>query len=155
MTEVLFYHLTQRSLELALPDLLEKSMERGWRAVVRAGSRERAEALNAHLWTYRDDSFLPHGGPGDGPGDRQPVYVTSGEEAPNEPEILFLVDGAEGSAESFRRFARVILMFDGHDQQAVEHARGDWRAVSEAGLKAIYWAQDDSGRWVKKAESGA
>lgn len=155
MAEVLFYHLTHRPLEQALPDLLEKTLQRGWRAVVRAGGPERAEALNAHLWTYRDDAFLPHGGPQDGSVARQPIYLTAGEETPNAPQILFLVDGAEGSVETFARFERVILMFDGHDEQAVAQARSDWKAVSDAGLKAVYWAQDEAGRWVKKAERDA
>lgn len=155
MVEVLFYHLTRRPLEHALPELLEKTLERGWRGLVRAGSRARAEALNGHLWAYRDEAFLPHGGPEDGPGASQPIYVTAGEEAPNAPDILFLVDGAETSVEQFTPYERVILMFDGHDAQAVDAARGDWKAVAAAGLKAIYWAQDDAGRWVKKAETGA
>ena len=60
MTEVLFYHLQDMSLENVLPPLLEKSLERGWRVVVQSTSEERADALDAHLWTYRDDSFLPH-----------------------------------------------------------------------------------------------
>ena len=154
MVEVLFYHLTRRPLEQALPELLEKTLERGWRGVVRAGSRERAEALDAHLWTYRDEAFLPHGGPEDGPGDRQPIYLTAGEETPNAPQIQFLVDGAETSIDKFAQYQRVILMFDGHDEQAVATARGDWKAVSAAGFKAVYWAQDEAGRWVKKAESG-
>ena len=155
MAEVLFYHLTRRPLEQALPELLEKTLERGWRALVRAGSRERAEALNGHLWTYRDEAFLPHGGPQDGPGARQPIYLTAGTETPNAPDILFLVDGAEVSVDGFTPYQRVILMFDGHDEQAVAAARGDWKAVSDAGLKAVYWAQDDAGRWVRKAESNA
>lgn len=154
MVEVLFYHLTRRPLEHALPELLEKALQRGWRCVVQAGSRERAEALNGHLWTYRDESFLPHGGPQDGPGAGQPIYLTSGTELPNDPQLLFLVDGAEASVETFDQFERVILMFDGHDEESVARARGDWKAVANAGLKAVYWAQDDAGRWVKKAESG-
>ena len=56
MTEVLFYHLQNMSVENVLPPLLEKSLERGWRVVVQSTSEERADALDAHLWTYRDDS---------------------------------------------------------------------------------------------------
>ena len=52
-TEIYFYHLEHRSLEQVLPTLLERSLERGWRAVVQAASRERVEALNTLLWTYR------------------------------------------------------------------------------------------------------
>ena len=145
MTEVLFYHLTRRPLEHALPDLLEKTLQRSWRGLVRAGSKERAEALNAHLWTYRDDSFLPHGGPEDGPGEGQPIYLTAGEEAPNAPQILFLVDGAEASVDTFSRFERVILMFDGHD----DHAQGRLRAsrlLLSLHLRAYHRSAPDQGR---------
>lgn len=57
MTEVLFYHLQNMSVESVLPPLLEKSLERGWRVVVQSTSQERAEALDAHLWTYREIRF--------------------------------------------------------------------------------------------------
>ena len=61
MTEVLFYHLQQQPIERVLSQLLQRSYERGWRVVVQAASEERIDALDAHLWTYRDDTFLPHG----------------------------------------------------------------------------------------------
>ena len=76
MTEILFYQLHQ-PLERALPLLLEKTMQRGWRAVVRVGSEERLAVLDETLWTYKDDGFLPHGMSGDADGDMQPVYLTA------------------------------------------------------------------------------
>lgn len=154
MGEVLFYHLTTRPLEHAAPAILEKCVERGWRTVLRCGSKERAEALNRQLWTYREDSFLPHGMAGDGDPARQPVYLTAGEETPNDPEVLILADGAEARAEEMGRYMRALLLFDGHDDEAVAAARAAWKAVKDAGLKAVYWAQTDAGGWEKRAESG-
>ena len=61
MTEIHFYHLQSQPLERALPLLIEKCLERGWRCVVQAASDERVDALDSLLWTYRDDSFLAHG----------------------------------------------------------------------------------------------
>lgn len=153
MTEVLFYHLTQRPLERASPEILEKCLARGLRVTLRAGSRERVEALNAHYWTYRDDGFLPHGAAGDGRPEGQPVYLTDGAETPNDPQVLMLVDGAEADPDEIRGFERVVVMFDGHDPEALERARAQWRSVTGAGLNAVYWAQED-GRWIRKAESG-
>ena len=95
MTEVLFYHLEHQPLERVLPSLVEKTLERGWRAVVQAGSEERVEALDTLLWTYRDESFLPHGTRRDGNPALQPVYLTTGEDNPNGATVRFLVDGAE------------------------------------------------------------
>ncbi len=147
MTEVLFYHLTDQRLEQALPGLLERSLERGWRAVVQTGGEERRDALDAHLWTYRDESFLPHGREGDAEG--QSVWLTVESDNPNRSQIRFLVDGAEPPAD-LASYERVVLMFDGHDSDAVSNARVHWKAQKEAGHDLAYWQQED-GRWIKKA----
>lgn len=149
MTEVLFYHLERASLETVLPGLLEKTLERGWKAVVRARSREKIDALDAHLWTYRDDSFLPHGSGGDGA--LNPVWLTEGEDAPNGAEVLFLVDGATADPAALAGFVRCVAIFDGADEAALAAARAQWRAVKESGAAATYWRQSASGRWEKEA----
>jgi DNA polymerase-3 subunit chi len=152
--EVLFYHLTNRPLEQAAPQILEKCLERGWRVTVRTGSPKRAEGMNRLLWTYRDDGFLPHGGPEDGRPASQPIYLTSGLETPNEPDVLLLCDGAAADAAEMGRYMRALVMFDGHDEDAVGAARIAWKSVKDAGLKAVYWAQSDAGGWEKRAETG-
>lgn len=154
MAEILFYHLTRRPLEAAVPGLLEKCLERGWKVTLRAGSRECADALNRHLWIWREDGFLPHGGPDDGEAARQPVYLTAGTETPNSPDVLMLVDGAKATAAEVGGFTRALLLFDGHDDEALAAARGAWKTMTVAGLKAIYWAETESGGWTKKAEAG-
>lgn len=148
MTEVLFYHLERRPLEAVLPGLLERSLERDWRVVVQAGSAERVAALDAHLWTYRDESFLPHGTDAD-TASEQPVFITAEAINPNRADVRFLVDGAPlGTVEGYRR---VVLMFDGNDADAVAAAREAWKAVKAGGHEATYWQQGESGRWEKKA----
>lgn len=149
MAEVMFYHLERLGLEAVLPKLLEKSLERGWTAVVQAGSKERVDALNATLWTYRDDSFLPHGRAEDGDAEAQPIYLTDGDETPNGAQIRFLVDGARCG--NLTAFERVVFVFDGGDPQAVAQAREEWKAAKSAGVALTYWQQDKSGRWVRKA----
>ncbi|MDP2732739.1 MAG: DNA polymerase III subunit chi [Hoeflea sp.] len=148
MTEVLFYHLERQPLERVLPQLLEKSLQRGWRAVVQAGSPERVAALDAVLWTYRDDSFLPHGAAGDGDGAVQPIFLTAQNDNPNKADVRFLVDGAVASDTGY---ARIVYLFDGRDETALEAARAQWKAMREHGHEVTYWQQDDSGRWIKKA----
>jgi DNA polymerase-3 subunit chi len=148
-TEVLFYHLERQPLERVLPALLEKTLARGWTAVVQSGSEERLLALDTALWTYSDDSFLPHGTRRDGPPALQPIYLTSGDETPNGAGVRFLVDGAETRA--FAGFTRVVYLFDGHDPEAVARARCQWSAARAAGCATTYWQQTDAGRWEKKA----
>lgn len=148
MADILFYHLEVRPLEAVLPQLLEKTLERGWRAVVEVGSRERAEALDAHLWTYRDDSFLAHGLDDDEAAAHQPILLTTQEQNPNQASVRFFVDRA--IPHSVESYERVVYMFSGHDPDAVAEAREAWRTLRN-GNAVTYWQQEPDGRWTKKA----
>jgi DNA polymerase III subunit chi len=150
-TEVFFYHLEHRSLESVLPELLERTLSRGWRAVVHCGAPERVESLDLHLWTYADDSFLPHGTARDGAAECQPIYLTHLEENPNRAEVRFLTDGAEFP--DLSGYVRAVFLFDGRNDDALQRARQQWKAIKTAGLVATYWQQSDGGKWEKKATS--
>ncbi len=154
MAEVRFYHLTERPLEMVLPVMLERSLERGWRALVRGTDPARLESLSHALWTWRDDSFLAHGTPADGREALQPVWLTAEGGNPNRATALFLIDSAEAGTDELSGMELSAILFDGLDAAALERARAQWRAVTGAGLKAVYWAQDASGAWVKRQESG-
>lgn len=149
MTEVLFYQLDHQPLDRVLPSLLEKTLERGWRAVVQTSSQERAEALDALLWTYSEESFLPHGMARDGFSPEQPVFLTGGEDNPNSATVRFLVDGAD--CNNLPAYTRVIYLFDGRDEDARAKAREQWRCTKAEGLAVTYWQQSENGRWEKKA----
>jgi DNA polymerase-3 subunit chi len=148
MAELWFYHLERSELERALPPLLEKCLQRGWRALVRGGSNERLDALDETLWTYRDESFLPHGRDGAGAA-RQPVLLTSAGGNANGAQVLFLLDGAEPG--DLSGFERACVMFDGRDEAALELARSRWKQAKEAGLAASYWRESAAGKWEKQA----
>ena len=150
MTEVLFYHLQRQPLEAVLPTLLEKSLERGWRALVRATSDERLAALDDHLWTFSDESFLPHGTDREPDAPEQPVILTLGDGNPNGDGVLLLVEGAPVPADA-SAYQRVVLLFDGNDEDALAAAREHWRGIKAGGHDATYWQQDERGRWQKKA----
>lgn len=150
MTEIRFYHLLDQRLERVLPQLLEISLERGWRVVVQASSGERIEALDAHLWTYRDDSFLPHGVSGNPDAADQPVLLTVDEGNANNATVRFLIDGAPLPAD-VSSYERLVLIFDGTDDELVARAREQWSQAKALGHDASYWQPDESGRWVQKA----
>ncbi len=149
MTEILFYHLQRQPLERVLPALLDKSLERGWRVVVQAASEERVEALDAHLWTYRDDSFLPHGTAREGNSREQPILLTVDDHNPNGAEVRFLLDGAPMPVDA-SAYARIVLIFDGEDPDAVAAARDRWSEAKAQGFDVTYWQTDDDGRWQRK-----
>jgi DNA polymerase III subunit chi len=150
MTDILFYHLQGQKLEGVLPALLEKALAKGWRVIVQGGAEERIDALDAHLWTYRDDGFLPHGTWREPDAPLQPVLLTVNEGNPNNAQVRFLIDGAAMPAET-ADYQRIVLLFDGEDENAVATARTQWSEARARGVAATYWQPDENGRWRQKA----
>ena len=148
MTEILFYHLQRHPLERVLPALVEKSLERGWRVVVQAASEERVEALDAHLWIFRDDSFLPHGTWREAEAAEQPVLLTVHDSNPNGAAVRFLVDGAPVPVDA-AGYERIVLLVDGNDPDAVAAARERWSEGKAKGFEVTYWQADENGRWQR------
>jgi DNA polymerase-3 subunit chi len=155
MPEIWFYHLVRQPLDKVLPSLLEKAVGRGMRVVVELGAPERVDALDQTLWTYADDSFLPHGVARDGDGPLQAVYLTTGAENPNGARVRICADGARvadaAAREDAGQYERLILMFDGADEDALVDARAQWKSLKEAGYTLSYWQQGESGGWERKA----
>jgi DNA polymerase-3 subunit chi len=145
--EVWFYHLERTALDQALPELLEKTLARGWKAIVRTPERERLEHLDGWLWSYRDESFLPHGLASEPAAARQPILITTGFDNPNGADALFLIDGAEPGELS--AYSRCVVLFDGADPEQVARARAHWTAVKAKGFPASYWKQQARG-WEKQ-----
>jgi DNA polymerase-3 subunit chi len=151
VTETLFYHLERRALEEILPGLVEKSLARGWRAAIRTDSSERSDALDTLLWTYDDQSFLPHAQLGDGEPSAQPVLITVEEGNPNSANIVFYVGGAMPSDwSSLSDLARIVLLFDGKDEAALAAARGAWKDAKAGGHDVTYWKESPSGKFEKQ-----
>ncbi len=144
-----FYHLTARPLEQALPQILTKALAGGHRIVVRTANERDTARLNELLWTFRPDSFLPHGATGDGYENAQPVLLTDKDENPNGAGMLVLT-GSTDSAH-LGDYKLCCALFDGRDETAVSQARAQWKACKEAGHEIAYWQQDERGGWTQKA----
>jgi DNA polymerase-3 subunit chi len=151
MTETLFYHLERRSLEDVLPKLVERTLDNGWRALIRCDSAERAEALDNLLWTYDDASFLPHAQQGDGDSARQAVLITVEDGNANGAKVMFLVGGAKPPAwGSIGDLTRIVLVFDGRDADMLGAARVSWKDAKAAGHEVTYWKEMPSGKFEKQ-----
>ncbi|WP_339913809.1 DNA polymerase III subunit chi [uncultured Brevundimonas sp.] len=147
--ETWFYHLERSTLDQVLPGLLEKTRERGWKAMVRVSDPARLDALDEHLWTWRDDSFLAHGRASEPNAERQPILLGESDENQNAAQALFIVDGAEISVTD--GLERCFIIFDGRDDQALATARERWKTLKAQGADLAYWKQSPEGRWEKAA----
>jgi DNA polymerase-3 subunit chi len=148
MTDILFYHLTESKLEDALPPILEKSLERGWRVAIQA-TQERCQELDTHLWCFRDDAFLPHGQDDGSETSSQPILLTIQDHNPNSANVRMFIDGAQ--PQSLEGYERAVFMFDGFDAAQLQQARANWKELKAAGHALTYWQQAGDGRWQKKA----
>lgn len=151
MTRIDFYHLQKTSIEDTLPKLLEKAYALDKKILVKIGNEERVEFLNTHLWTYDEQSFLPHGSKKDGNANMHPVWLTSQDDNPNDATILFLVDGAKAEIDKISSFERVLNIFDGNNQQSLNWSREFWKQLKSQDMECYYWQQDDRGAWQQKA----
>lgn len=149
MTEVLFYHLTEKTLADILPGLLEKCEQKGWRCVVQVGNQTALDVLDMVLWKQKPDSFLPHSKVDDENSKDQPIWLTLGTKNPNGAQIRFMVDGA--TPPDLSDYERGVYIFDGHNEAALAHARGRWKVEKSAGHAVTYWQQNGNGGWEKKA----
>ena len=152
MGAAFFYHLTRNPLDVTLPLLLGKARGAGWRVAVRGADAQRLAWLDEKLWLGPEADFLPHGLAGGAHDADQPILLTTGPAA-NDPQCLMTIDGAAVDAAEVQALDRVCVLFDGNDPEAVQGARGQWAALTQAGCAAQYWSEE-SGRWQKKAEKG-
>ncbi len=151
-----FYHLTESPLDAALPMLLDKARERGWRIDVRGTDAGRLARLDTALWSAGEPvSFLAHGLAGGVYDPDQPILLTTPDQvAANDPGCVMAVHGATVTAIDIAAHDRVCIVFEEADQPALATARTQWKQLTDAGCAAVYWAQVE-GRWVKKFEKEA
>ena len=149
MPEFRFHHLERRRLDSALPDMLEAALAEGRSVVVQTQSVEARDALNERLWTYRDDSFLAHGGPGDGDPATQPIFLTETDEAPNGASLRVLLNPADAERFLQSPCERVIVLFEARDETAMAEARTAWKTLAARGATMSYWKEGDDGGWTR------
>lgn len=146
MAEVGFYHLTRTGASEALPVLLGRTLDAGKRAIIRCATPDDARALDDALWKVPAPPWLPHAATGGKYPDRQPVWITAGEDVPNGGTFLFLLGATQPP--DLSRFERVFDLFDGRDDAAVAAARQRWSALKAGGHTLTYWRQEARG-WTR------
>lgn len=149
MSDIRFYHLTRKTAEQALPELVSRAYAKGHRILVRCTDAEETQRLNDTLWTYNPESFLPHGTTRDGHPGQQPIFLTSGNDNPAGADVLMLMPGADSAGAE--HFTLCCQLLNGADEAQITAARGLWKTWKEAGHAITYWQQTEAGKWEQKA----
>ena len=134
-----FYYLTRVPLAKALPSIAERIVANGERLVIVAEDDKLLTKIDALLWSYKPESFLPHGREGE-----QPILLKADVDG-SPAQNIALIDGVwRGAA---LNFARAFYFFD---TQTIDAARSAWRGLAERSeVERHYWKQDDAGKWVE------
>ncbi|ABM45310.1 hypothetical protein H704_00469 [Bartonella bacilliformis Peru38] len=149
MVDILFYHLTQSTPENVLPVLVERALNNFDRVTIQCINEERRDAMDKHLWVYADGAFIGHGTECDEYPDLQPVFLTTGNENPNNSTIRFLIEGAVCS--DIHSYQRLVVMFDSRDETQLNTARAQWKNYKAQNHNVTYWQQTEDRSWKKKA----
>jgi DNA polymerase-3 subunit chi len=144
--QVDFYQLEASPLEQVVASLAEKVVANGGRLLVVAADETLLAKLNRLLWDQGPTSFLPHGVAGGADDARQPILLSTSEDAPNLARNILIADGDWRDAAL--NFDRAFHLFD---STTVEAARLAWKLLAgREGVERRYWRQED-GRWVQAA----
>ncbi len=113
--------------------LAEKAYQRDLRALLLAGTTDEAEALDALLWTFTEQSFVPHGlvVAGAAVDPSAPVQLTA--EAARAPDADVLVNLSDRVPEGFERYPRIAEIVDA-DPGRRERARVRFKAYRDHSL---------------------
>ena len=148
MATIQFYHLTNSPLESALPRLLEKAYEQGFRIHVKVADVGMMAALDKSLWTYSPLAFLPHASDTDLKPEAHPILLSTTLENQNNAKVLCITDDTLVDADA--AYEKIIDMFNGQDAEALAAARLRWKHYQGQGRETTYFQQTDSG-WKKQA----
>lgn len=148
--QVDFYHLNKRTIDVIFPKIMEKVFASGSRAVVKASSKLRVDYLNSLLWTYSNNSWLPHASEKDALSpENQPIWLTFVDENPNNAKIIVLLDG-ECIDFASSEYDRALIIFDGKDAESLQSARNAWKMAKEAEATLSYWQESENGSFKLK-----
>lgn len=108
--------------------LLEKAWQRGHRVFVYCDNADDATLLDELLWTYKDDSFIPHNLQGEGPEPPPAVQIGYGSEPRGFNDILLNMSSTIPSFHSrFRRIMEIVTNSETAREISRQHYR-EYRA---------------------------
>jgi DNA polymerase-3 subunit chi len=144
--QVDFYQLAGTPAEQVIATLAEKVLDNDGRLLVVASDEVFLARLDRQLWDQGAASFLPHGVAGGSDDARQPVLLSTSEDAPNQARNMLIADGTW--REAALNFDRSFYLFDSN---TLEGARLAWKLLSgREGVERRYWARE-GGKWVRKS----
>jgi DNA polymerase-3 subunit chi len=145
--EYLFYHHEASTIESTLPQFLEKCIIKNWRALIKTRVDHLVE-LEEFLWTFKANSFLPHGRDDQPRVQHHPIVLSSSAKTADSFQVVFLLAGSE--IKKLNDVERCIIFIDGRSEKSTIYERSRWKKLKAEGEKLNYYKQNSNGEWIKK-----
>ncbi|MFI4918751.1 MAG: DNA polymerase III subunit chi [Legionellales bacterium] len=102
--------------------LIEKVYSMGHKIYVHCNNQQDAENLDELLWTFRDDSFIPHNLQGEGPEPPPPVQIGHGNSPRGFNDVLLnMAADIPPFHTKFRRILEVVSYLEAEKEQSRIH----------------------------------
>jgi len=133
MTEVIFIETSASRMEIRACEIVEENYARGRRLQIITLDQDQAERLDDLLWTFKPDSFIPHGLWVASPDETtQPVVITSTKEPVAGMDSLLMM--GYGEVDLVSQFSHAFHFVVVDNQERLDSSRGYWTLLKDAGF---------------------
>ena len=147
LEKAFFYNSSQRDIVSDIARLTENIFKRSNEIVVFCIDQETAEVVDDFLWSYKDDSFIPHSMTKSGEASLNPILVTTDLDKGYEHNVLLALNGLLIKERDWQRFSKIYYFFDDQDIKEKENARSMWKSFSSLDIDCKYWINEKN-KWV-------
>ena len=147
LEKAFFYKSSHRDVVRDIAWLTESIFKKNNRIVIFCTDQETAEVVDDFIWSYRDDSFIPHSIKKHRETSLDPILVTTDLDGSYEHNVLLALNGVLIKEKDWQRFAKVYYFFDDQDSREKENARAMWKSFSSLAVNCKYWINEKN-KWV-------
>jgi len=147
LQKAFFYNASHRDVVADITWLTENIFKKNNSIVIFCTDQETAKVVDDFLWSYKEDSFLPHALKKHEEVSLNPILVSTDLDEGFEHNVLIALNGVLINEKDWQRFAKIYYFFDDQDMTEKENARSMWKSFSSLDIDCKYWINEKN-KWV-------
>ena len=142
-----FYNSSHRNVVADTSWLIEKLFKEKNRILVFCKDLETVEVIDAFLWAYKEDGYVPHSIATKEKSSVCPILITSDIHKEYDHNVLLALSGVLIEEKDWRKFSRAYYFFDDQENKEKANAREMWKSFSSLNIVCKYWI-NKANKWV-------
>ena len=142
-----FYNSSHRNVVADISWLIEKLFNEKNRILVCCKDQETVEVIDAFLWAYKEDGYVPHSIATKEKSSVCPILITSDIHKEYDHNVLLALSGVLIEEKDWRKFSRAYYFFDDQENKEKANAREMWKSFSSLNIVCKYWI-NKANKWV-------